>query len=418
MAIRALLTGLLCINLSFSVGATPVDKTISLQQVIIRVLQQNPTIRAMDYRASAAAARIEQAGQTTPWRVGLELENVAGSDTYSGAERLESTLSLATVLELGNKPDLRGDVALLRSGLLNDEQSAQRLDIVAKASRQYLQVLILQHRIALFEQVRQTRTQTLKSVNKRVNAGRSPTAERYRAEMALKSTELKLQFQQNALDVARLQLASMWGETSADFGTLTADIYDLKPLESFETLKARLEQNPRIVQFATQLRLAEARYRLAQSRRSLDLQLSGGVRHQRETDDTALLFSFSLPLGSGSRAQPYMDEALARQQLQPYEQQEQRLELLTALHEAYQNMRYAYQAQKTLQEQIIPRAKLALQDYRQGYQSGRYSLLELNDAQQSLIDSHLERVATAATYHRARFEIERLTGTVVQPGDS
>lgn len=418
MKIKAILVGLLFTGLPVSLVAAPSNDSISLQQTIIRVLQNNPQIKAMDFQAAATASRIEQASQAPPWRVGLEMENVAGSGVYSSADRLESTLSLATVMELGNKAELRGDVAQLRSGLLQDEQSAQRLDIVAETSRRYLQVLLLQHRIELLRQARQTRQKTLESVTKRVRAGRSPTAERYRAEMSLKSTGLELQRQQNLLGIARLRLANMWSDSSATFGRLSADMYDLQPPESFDRLKARLERNPRIVQLATQQRLARAKYRLAQSRRSLDLQMRGGVRYQRQTDDTALLFSFSIPLGTDSRAQPYIDEAQQLQQQQPLRQQKQRLDLLSALYEAYQDMHYAYLALNTLQQQIIPAAQQALQDYRHGYQTGRYSLLELNDAQQSLIDSRLQRAVTAATYHRARFEIERLTGAAVQTGVS
>ncbi|TDY02853.1 TolC family protein [Thiohalophilus thiocyanatoxydans] len=418
MAIRALWVGLLLMSLPFSVPAASAEDEITLSETIVRVLQHNPTIQAMDYRAGATAARIEQASQAPPWRVGLELENVAGTGVYSGTDRLQSTLSLAKVLELGDKPEQRTEVARARAGLLQDELSAQRLDIVATASRRYLQVLILQQRIALIEQARQTRQQTLQSVSQRVEAGRSPTAERFRAQNALDQTRLELQRQRHALEVARLKLANMWGAASAGFGALSADLYDLPSPEPFDTLKARLAANPRIAQFATEQRLAEARYRLAQSRRSLDVQLRGGVRHQRQTDDAALVFSFSVPLGSGSRAEPYIDEAQQRHRQQPYEQEQQRLALLSALYEAYQEMRYAYTALETLQESIIPGAERALRDYRRGYQRGRYSLLELNDAEQALIDSRLERVATAATYHRARFEIERLTGTAVQTGVS
>lgn len=414
-----ILAGVVCLHTSGLAEPRVGDmKDLSLPAALSRVLQDNPQLKAMDYAVEAAGRRVEQQQQTSPWRVGLQLENVVGSGVYSSSDRLESTLSLGKVLELGNKPERRAEVAQLRSGVLRDQQSAQQLDIVAEASRRYLRALTLQHRIALIEETRQIREQTLQSVVRRVDAGRSPTAERYRANIALERSALQLQRLRKDRDIARLQLAGMWGDSTAAFGKLTGALYDLQPPESFETLKARLQDNPHIVQFATRQRLAEARYRLAQSRRSLDLQMRGGVRHQRQTDDTALLFSFSLPLGSASRAQPYIEEARQLRQQQPYAAQQQRLELIAALHEAYQEMRYAYQAMQRLQQRIIPDAQRALRDYRRGYENGRYSLLELNDAQQSLIDGQLQKIATAATYHRARVEIERLTGTAVQTGVS
>ena len=69
-------------------------------------------------------------------------------------------------------------------------------------------------------------------------------------------------------------------------------------------------------------------------------------------------------------------------------------------------------------EQIVPEAELALRDYEKGYRSGRYSLLELSDAQKTLLDARLESVMTAADFHNYRIEIERLTGQAMANGVS
>ena len=64
----------------------------------------------------------------------------------------------------------------------------------------------------------------------------------------------------------------------------------------------------------------------------------------------------------------------------------------------------------TLRETIIPQAKRALSDYEKGYKAGRYSFIELTEAQRILLDSRLEAVMSAANYHNYRIEIDRLTG--------
>jgi cobalt-zinc-cadmium efflux system outer membrane protein len=65
---------------------------------------------------------------------------------------------------------------------------------------------------------------------------------------------------------------------------------------------------------------------------------------------------------------------------------------------------------------MIPEAERAANDYEQGYKSGRFSLLELNETQRILLDARLEAVLTAANYHRFRIEIERLTGAAIRSG--
>ena len=69
-----------------------------------------------------------------------------------------------------------------------------------------------------------------------------------------------------------------------------------------------------------------------------------------------------------------------------------------------------------LRNTIIPLAEEALRDYEKGYTAGRYSLLELNVAQRTLLDSRLELVTAAADYHRYRIEIDRLTGAGLMAG--
>ena len=77
--------------------------TLTLDEALVAVLENNPMLLAGDYQAQAAAARIRQAQQSTPVQVKLELENFAGSGRFSGDDLLEATLSLGKVLELGNK---------------------------------------------------------------------------------------------------------------------------------------------------------------------------------------------------------------------------------------------------------------------------------------------------------------------------
>ena len=57
-----------------------------------------------------------------------------------------------------------------------------------------------------------------------------------------------------------------------------------------------------------------------------------------------------------------------------------------------------------------------MRDYEKGYGVGRYSFLELTEAQSALLNSRLEAVMAAANYHRYRTEIDRLTGAhIAQP---
>jgi cobalt-zinc-cadmium efflux system outer membrane protein len=228
--------------------------------------------------------------------------------------------------------------------------------------------------------------------------------------------ETELDHATHELATSRLQLSTLWGKTEPGFSSARASLFDLNPLGSFDELAQLLERNPDLARFASEQRLAEARLRLEQSRRRMDIELSGGVRYHNVTDDSALVVSASIPFGSRSRAAPGIESSRLLSDRHPLLYQQRQLELHASLYAIYQELAHAYSASRTLREQIVPEAELALRDYETGYRSGRYSLLELSDAQKTLLDARLESVMTAADFHNYRIEIERLTGQSMSTG--
>jgi cobalt-zinc-cadmium efflux system outer membrane protein len=69
-----------------------------------------------------------------------------------------------------------------------------------------------------------------------------------------------------------------------------------------------------------------------------------------------------------------------------------------------------------LRRRIIPEAERALRDFEKGYALGRYSFLELLNAQRTLLGARLEAVQLAADYHRYQTQIDRLTGGGLMTG--
>jgi cobalt-zinc-cadmium efflux system outer membrane protein len=386
------------------------QSTITLDEALVAVLENNPKLKAGDYQAEAAAARIREAQQSTPVQVKLELENFAGSGDFSGDDRLETTLSLAKVLEPGNKAGLRGDIALSEATLINNEKDAERLDLLAEATRRFIHVVVDQERLKIAQDKQRLARRTAEIVDKRVRIGKSPDTDRRRVRIAVARAGLELEHAEHELEASRVKLAIQWGETEALFSSARASLSTLKPAGSFDALAKLLERNPDLVRYASEQRLADARLRLAQSRRRTNIELYGGVRYFNDSDDGALVISASIPLGSGSRAAPGIESSSLLSSRQPLLYRQRLLELHAGLFEIYQELSHAYTATQTLREQILPEAELTLHDYEAGYRSGRYSLLELIEAQKVLLEARLESVMTAADYHKYRIEIERLTG--------
>jgi len=390
-------------------------ESITLEQVIINVLKHNPQLSLHDFEAKAATARIQQARLKKPLNAKLETENFMGTGYYQGLKRFSTTLSVASILESGGKINSRVKLAQQQANLLANEQDSKRLDILSEAARRFVHVVIDQQRLLIAQDKLVLVKRTYDIVEHRVKAGRSHIAEQRRVAIALARAEIELEHAEHELGTSRLKLATSWGETEPQFSTARADLFDLPPVDSFKQLEVLLEQNPDLLRFATEQRLAQAHVRLAQTRRSLDLELAGGIRYFNDSNDGALVLSASIPFGVKQRAAPVIEEMQQLMQRTPRQHEQRRLALYRRLYEIYQELLHAKNSFQTLNQRIIPEAERAAEDYEQGYQRGRFSLLELTESQRTLLDARFEVVMAAAKYHRLRIEIERLTGTAMRP---
>ena len=391
---------------------------LTLNQAIINVLENSPMLKAADYESRAAAARIRSAQLSPGYRTSIELENFGGSGDNNGSNRLESTLSLSKVLELGDKAKLRGELSHGKAMLLRNEQDSKRLDLLADTTKQFIQVIIDQESIVIAKDSLALAKRTQKTVGQRVKAGKSPNAELRRANIAFARSELELDHAEHSLITSRLRLATLWGETNVYFTTADANLFKVENVTPFEALVKLLENNPDLVKYASEKRLATTRSLLARSSGRSDIEISGGLRHFNATDDTAFVLSLNIPLGSSSRASSKIEEAEILSLRDPYVYEQRRLQLYATLFEVHQEIKHAIDALKALRGKIIPLAERALKDYEKGYAAGRYSFFELTEAQRVLLDSRLEAVMTAADYHRYRIEIDRLTGAGLTTGVS
>jgi cobalt-zinc-cadmium efflux system outer membrane protein len=399
-------------------NAAAPDTSLTLSQAVALVLENNPQLQVADFDSRAAAERIRQQSLSTPYELGVELENFAGSGALSGVDQLETTLSLGRVLELGDKPRQRGEVAQLEAGLLRHEQDAQRLDLLAETARRFLALARVQAERKLAEQRVGLMQRTLRAVEQRHRIGKAPAAERSRVQIDLARAQLALEENDHLLHNSRRQLAVMWGAFEPGFETVQADIFRLSLEPEFSTLDQSIERNPEIARLATTERLSEARQLLARSRARPDLDVRAGVRYLNDSDDVGMVLSLRMPLGSDGRSRAYVNEVEALAAREPLLARDRRLALRATLSALHQELLHARDRFETYEKRIIPAADKALADYSKGYAAGRYSLLELSAAQDTLLEARIELLSAAAEHHGVRIEIDRLIGVAPLDGVS
>ena len=384
--------------------------TLTLSKAFSRVLSDNPELAMYPYDIRAAEARALQAGFRPNPRLSLDVENIAGNGEFSGVEAMESTLALSQVIEMGGKRSLRRDVGQWRRQTIERDYELARLDVLSVAASRYLEVAQTQRLLAFAEQVVDFTNSAKNIAQQRFNAGSASRAELSRARTDFMEAKLAVSNLEIRLANAKRRLASLWGEASADFTGVAADLFALAPTPGFASIQQQLEQAPQLQQFLTLERLRQAELDLAIARGRQDIEVGAGIKRFEGTNDNALVFSFSMPLGVFDRNQGNIRAARENLTKLDLEEKATRVKVFTELRNAFAQMEQARERVTVLREQILPEAQQALALIREGYGDGRFSYLELVEARRQLLSFETEAVAAATDFHQTLITLETLTG--------
>lgn len=397
---------------SSSLAVEPTGE-LTLAAAVQAALARNPDLTANAYELKTADARVLQAGLRPNPELSVQLDNLSVGGAARGSDVLASTLGLSQVIEMGGKRNFRIEVATRDRDVVDVERQAQQLDVLAEVVRRFISVVAAQERLVFTRSAQELAEKTLNAITARVQAARSPEAERSRADIALTRAQIQLQQAESELRSARFSLAALWGGQEAVFTQAHADLFALEPVEPFEALVQKLERNPDFVRFASEARLRDAEVRLAQAQARPNVTFNVGVGQFNETRNTGISAGFSMALPLFDRNQGNIREAQVRRAQTDAQRRAAFLRARTAVYGLYQELNAVRTRLQTLRAQALPKAQQALEQTQNGYERGRFSYLELATAQQELLDVRVAVIEAAASYHSELAEIERLTGEPV-----
>lgn len=389
-------------------SAQEVSEFLTLRDAVARVLDVNPELRGQAFALAGADARRDQAALRPQLELEVEMENIFGTDRLSVLDDAELTLQLATVLELGDKRALRVDAAERERELLLTDFNARRLDLVAEATRRFIRVVAAEREHALSRQSRTLAAAAHDAVKQRVAVGRGTALEQKNAELALTRADVESLDAENAIAQARQTLSALWGG-GADAGRASAELFALPTLAPISALTELLDRSPNLTRFATELRVEDAKIRLAEAGTKPDITIGGGIRRLQGDHSNAFVLSASVPLGTATRSAPVAAEARSRRAQVESRELAARAELAATLVGMHLEADHRAKELDLLRDIAVPQAEAAVKLAQDGFSAGRYSLLELLSAQSQLIELQRQSIATAVAYHMALIEIERLT---------
>jgi cobalt-zinc-cadmium efflux system outer membrane protein len=398
---------LICVDVS---QASAESSVLTLNDAISRAIAENPALRGSEYLLLASHAREARVAQSPPLSVGAEFEDFAGSGDLSGVDSLQTTLRLSGVLELGGKRAARGEMAQRETEVVSIDQTTERLDLLAQVAERFAQVAARQERLVVAHQATELSAATVDRVTERIRVGAAPQHELGRAEISLSRARIDEEHAEHQLTSGRVRLAATWGETAPQFARVSANLFEFPETKTLEQLMDDVDASPAIQRMLSRERLAAAQLNLARTARSSEIVWSAGLRRLESIDDSALVGSITLPLGTRRRAEPSISEVEAMHAKFPFDVQAARVEAGSILFELYQELHHAKLEARTLREQVQPQSQSVLQLTELSFRQGRVTFFELASAQQQLLDVRRDAIAAAAEYHALLIEIERLMG--------
>ena len=382
---------------------------MTLQSAIQRTLTNSPELHEFTYRQQALEGEIKTASLKPEITAGIELENFLGTGDVSGTKDTEMTLTLSSVIELGNELNSRKAFAKAQSTLVEAQKQVQTLDVLAEVTRRYIDVLAQQALIDAQQETETLARYTYQAVTKRVDAGASPVFEQQRAEAALARARLDVVTAQQTKQAMIKSLAIMWGEKDPTFTGVKGDLFTLQSSPSLTALFNTLLNSPNLEVYTKESRLQASQVRLTQAANQSDLSWTAGIRRINSIDDTAFVAGFSMPLFAASRnLGEYEKQRAVQGQL---EQQKQ-----SATQNLYHQLNMALVARnnallnvQTLQDSIIPPLVQALKLVEQAYINGRFSYFEWVSTRQELLNAKQALIQSAKQAHQRGADIESLT---------
>jgi len=403
----------LCLLLLAGGFGTPAvaGEALSLTQAVTRALAHNPAVRAGDRTVVAAERQADLAGLAPPWVVGADVENVGGTGSVAGVQAAETTVRLGRVLERGGKRDARRAVGAIDIERSRNALDQTRLELATETTRRFVEVLADQARATVAAQDLALAHELTATVHRWVQAGRSPESDLSLMQIAEERADIEVEHAAHELASARVSLAALWNTVEPDFDTVAGDLFELPVAPPYETLVARLPENPALRTLVLDTRAAQARERVAAASAKPDVTVHVGVRRLSTFNDTALIAGISLPLGSAKRSALSVAQSVAETEAADARAQAQQMDVRQRLFSTYQELLHAHTAFEAHRDRMIPKAETALALTRQGFEAGRFSFVALSQAQRTLLELRGAQIDAAVRYHTLLADIERMTAT-------
>lgn len=376
---------------------------LTMAAAIRLALESNPTIAAARREIEATEAQVLQ-GSLRP--------NPGFSVATENASRVSRSASAQVELpiERGDKRAARVDAAQRGRDVAVSDLSGRQLKVRAAVMAAFFDVLAAQELLALAQDSAALARRATDIAAKRVAAGKVSPVEETKARVAEASVRVSLTQAQSELRNARRRLASWWGNPSPRFSEAQGDVDRMPSLPDPDAIEQRLSISPLLERARLELERRKSLVNVEQSKTVQDFTVSVGVQRREESQREQMMVGISVPIPLYNRNQGNLLEALRREDKARDELVATRITLASEAYQVVERLSARRQEAELLRDEVVPGAKSAYEAATIGFENGKFSFLEVLDAQRTFFSAKSQYLNALAALHRAVTDLESILG--------
>jgi cobalt-zinc-cadmium efflux system outer membrane protein len=373
----------------------------------------NPEVRAAWNDVGTADGRFRQATLYPNPTLEIEAEDVPARNL--GLSHSENMVAVV-------QPIIPGRRRLAAISAATVERDTRRLavqhkirEVQSEVRLVYVEVLYIKQAIALQAELLDTAQQTFQIARTRFKARAAPETEIIKTRIDVHELELGRQRLNRLLMVAAERLRSLLGGVDIPIERIEGDLPENNPELDQEHLRTVVrESSPGLLAARKDIEATDRLIDLAEAELIPGIDIRVAYGRNNATDEEIVEAGISLPLPLFNRNQGRIIEARHRADKARRHAESLANTLLLEVTAAYASYMTARDEIATLQDQIVPAAERAFSQAKEGYQAGKTSLLDLLDAQRTLMKARQSRLESLKDQNIAWVHLWKIVGPTIE----
>jgi len=397
----------LLLGLSLLFGPAEKDEleTLDLPTVLHLVNAQNGHIAAAQAAVEAERFTMETMRLWANPEVEVEIENFAGSDTFSGFNGAEYAVKISQTLPISGAQGKMFEIGQMK--LSEAEMASAKLstDIRGSAMSAFVSALTAQQRLEILNSLDRAFRDLQHVVSQLENAGRISQLDSRRVSLEYRSFSLSLIRAESERFEAQRKLFSLWKRQPKSPLHLAGTLKRTGAVPSLTVCLELLQESDTWKLAGIPAEIGSIEVERAQRDKIPDLTIAAGIRHHNELNEHAYIvgFGIELPLfNSGSLAVETAEARLRQHMLDRTANQQHLQGEIAVLH---QQLGSAHATIVEYETGILDEASEVYKSVLKGYQAGRYTLMDVIDSQRNHLTVQEDYLLALEAYHLLYVEL-------------